>query len=100
VGKSIARKTHMTPNKQAAANVKDKVHVNDPARRPAPTHDAVKRSTRATLGRKASKIDAALPDATVTAKQVSKPINNLDQFGNPVANDDGLFDQGAEAPVL
>jgi hypothetical protein len=97
MGKSTGRKNYTTPNKAAAANVRT-VHVNDPARRPAPSHDTVRRSTRARLGRKASEIDKALPDATVKAKQISKPINNLDQFGNPLSpNNDSFFDGGAEA---
>ncbi len=101
MGKSTARKTYMTPNKAKAASVKGKTHMNDPVRKPASSHDTVKRATRAKLGRKASEMNTALPGATVKAKQITKPVNNLDQFGNPAGNsDDGFFDQGAEAPVI
>jgi hypothetical protein len=54
---SRSRKAFTTPNKQAVQNVKGKVHVNDPTRRPAATHDSVKKATRARATQKAENLN-------------------------------------------
>jgi hypothetical protein len=98
------------PNRQAAANVKNKTHLNDPSRKPSAKHNSVQKATRARAAQKAANLNTALPDrasgpraGAVTAKQLSKPkdATGVDQFGNKLeSNNDSFFDAGAEADVL
>src|ERR1700728_3411259 len=105
MGKSTARKNYTTPNKGAAASVRGKAHVNYPVRKPTAKHDSVVKKTKATARAKAQEMNSALPGrasgpqpGSVTAKPLSKPVPNLDQFGNPLSpNNDSFFDEGATA---
>jgi hypothetical protein len=97
MGKSTARKNYTTPIK-AAANMR-RVHVNDPARRPAPSHDTVRRSTRAKNAAKQQLLNDTFPDAEAKAQKLATP-KAIDQWGNPLTTQPETYDNGAEAPLL
>jgi hypothetical protein len=116
MGKSTRWKTAVTPQ-GVKQEVRGKVHVNDPTRRPAAKHNSVKKSTKARAGNNAAGLNAGLPvrpagpgKGSVHAKPLSKPTKiptqkiqtqDVDQFGNKLSPDnDAFFDGGAENGVV
>jgi hypothetical protein len=65
-----------------------------------PTHEQVKRSTRAKNAGKQELLNDAFPGAEPKTQKLASPVPAQDQWGNPLTTQPETYDEGAEGPLV